>query len=118
LTPWWCCPGGIVRGGGATTVGVNMLPPLGLRPFSVGDAGALLAGVLVVVVVVPDGASFPPLPHAVMSELVATSTAAPATTTARRPPRPEVIMHLPVYERRSLAVSRLLPAWDASPTTE
>jgi hypothetical protein len=47
-----CWPGGTVGAGGARTEGVKRLPPVGLMLFSVGAAGALLAGAGVVVVVV------------------------------------------------------------------
>ena len=79
-------------GGGAITVGVNMLPPVGLMLFSVGvGVGDGDGDVVVVGVVVPDGASLPPLPHAVASELRAINSAAPPTTTGRRIKRVAVI---------------------------
>src|SRR5258708_38416683 len=50
-----CCPGGTAGAGGALTPGVNRLPPVGLRLFSVG-AGVLDGDdVVVVVVAVVDG---------------------------------------------------------------
>jgi hypothetical protein len=47
-----CRPGGTLGAGVADTGGVNRLPPVGLMPFSVGEAGALLDGDVVVVGVV------------------------------------------------------------------
>jgi hypothetical protein len=72
----------MVGGGGATTVGVNLLPPLGLKDFSVGDTGGLLDEGLSV-----DGASLPLLPQPAASELTARSAAAQDVTTLRRPTR-------------------------------
>jgi hypothetical protein len=59
---------------------VNLLPPLGLRDFSVGDAGALLDEGLGV-----DGASLLLLPQPAASELTASTAAAQAVTVLRRP---------------------------------
>jgi hypothetical protein len=70
----------MVGAGGATTGGVNLLPPLGLRDFSVGDAGALLDEGLDV-----DGGSVALLPQPAASELTARSVAAQAVTALRRP---------------------------------
>jgi hypothetical protein len=55
--------------------------------FSVGDAGALLAGaeLVVVVVVVLDGLPPPPPPHAAVSAPIAMIAAPPAITPRRRP---------------------------------
>jgi len=81
-----CCPGGTFGAGVAVTGGVKRLPPVGLMLFSVGDAGALLAGaslVVVVVVVVLDGLSPPPPPHAAVSAPIAMIAAPPATTPRR-----------------------------------
>jgi hypothetical protein len=65
------------------------LPPVGLMLFSVGGAGALLAGagvvvVVVVVVLVVDGAWGELLPQAVVIAPIAMSTAPPATASRRR----------------------------------
>ena len=70
----------MVGGGGATTVGVNLLPPLGLRDFSVGETGALLVEGLGV-----EGASLPLLPQPAASELTTRSAAVQAVTVLRRP---------------------------------
>jgi len=69
----------MVGGGGATTVGVNLLPPLGLRDFSVGNTGALLDEVLGVA-----GASVSLLPQPAASELTASTAAAQAVSAPRR----------------------------------
>ena len=82
-----CCPGGTFGAGVAVTGGVKRLPPVGLMLFSVGDAGALVAGAELVVegvVVVLDGLSLPPPPHAAVSAPIAMIAAPPATTPRRR----------------------------------
>lgn len=70
-------PAPSVGAGGATTGGVNLLPPLGSNDFSVGDTGALEEGVPLGDVVL-DGASLLPLPHPATSELKAMKMEAPA----------------------------------------
>ena len=97
-----CCPGGTVGAGGATTPGVNRLPPVGLMVFSVGAgaAGALLLGgaevvAVVVGVVVLDGACFPLLPHPAVS-VPSPINAAPAATATMRRPKREFIDSIPV----------------------
>jgi hypothetical protein len=87
-----CCPPGTFGAGVAVTGGVNRLPPVGLMLFSVGDAGALLAGAELlggVVAVVLDGLSLPPPPHAAVSVLIAMIAAPPAKTPRCRPKRRE-----------------------------
>jgi hypothetical protein len=82
--------------------GVNRLPSVGLRLFSVGaagaalDGGAVLDGVVVVVegVVVVDGAWLPPLPHPAVSAPIAMRAAPPAIANMRRPIRFELIVNL------------------------
>jgi len=67
------------------------LGPFGVRLFSVGDSGALLAGagdevvvVVVVVVLVVVGAWLPLVPQAVVNAPIAMSKAPPATASRRR----------------------------------
>lgn len=85
-----CTPGGSVGAGSAFTGGVNRLPPVGLRLFSVGDTGALDGAVVevvvvgVVVVVVLDGAGLSLLPHAAINVPSPISIAAGATARRRR----------------------------------
>lgn len=65
--------------------GVKRLPPVGLMPFSVGDGGAALVGVVVVVVVVVDveGAWPPLLPHPAVNAPI-TIRAPPPTAAIKR----------------------------------
>jgi hypothetical protein len=101
-------PGVAVGAGGASTVGVNKLPPVGLICFSVG-AGAGAAGALVVAgadvvavvvgVVVLDGASFLPVPQPAVSAPNAMSAAPLETTTVRRTERREYMV-IPIYTSR------------------
>jgi hypothetical protein len=64
--------------------GVNRLPPVGLMTFSVGDGGAALEGVVVIVVVVGvEGACSPLLPHPARSAPIAISAPPPITATRR-----------------------------------
>ena len=77
---------------------------MGLMSFCVGDAGALLAGVLGVVVVVVvgvvmDGAWLPLPPHAAVSAPIAMSAAPPATAKRRRPKRCESILQSYLFRR-------------------
>jgi hypothetical protein len=81
---------------------VNRLPPVGLRPFSVGDIGAPLGGVavvgvvvVVVVVGVLDGAGPPVLPHPAVNAPSAISIAAEATANRPRVLRREFLMQIP-----------------------
>ena len=64
------------------------MPPVGLMLFSVGDAGALLAGagvvVFVVVVLVVVGVWLPLVPQAVVNAPTAMRTAPLATASRRR----------------------------------
>src|ERR671937_801398 len=84
-----------VGAGGAFTVGVNRLPPVGLMDFSVGaTVGADVAGALVVVVVVVGvvvSGAFSPWPQAVNKpmEMIA---APPAVAARRRANRPDIMM--------------------------
>jgi hypothetical protein len=73
---------------------VKRLPPVGLTPFSVGDAGAALDGVVVVVVVVEvvEGACCPLVPHAVANAPIAINSE-PLAMVTRRPTRPMFIVH-------------------------
>lgn len=66
--------------------GVNRLPPPGLMPFSVGDGGVALEGVVVVVVVVVDveGACPPLWLHAAVNTPRAISAPPPAPAIKRR----------------------------------
>jgi hypothetical protein len=76
-------PGAAVGADGATAVGLNLLPPLGLRPFSVGDAGALLDIGDVVVGVVVGGAWFSLGLHDETSKVMTISAAPPMTAPMR-----------------------------------
>lgn len=79
------------------TWGVNKLPPVGLRPFSVGDGGAVLVGgavVVVVVVVVVDGAGFSLFAHAAATDPIATRAAQPARAILKRLTRFELMIHV------------------------
>jgi len=66
--------------------GVNKLGPLGSMPFSVGDGGVALDGVVVVIVVVVDvdGACSPLLPQPAVSAPIAISAPPPRTANKRR----------------------------------
>jgi len=79
--PQWS-PGVAVGAGGALTVGEKLLGPPKV-PFSEGDTGTalVLAGVVLVVDV---GASFSPLPHAVIRPAKPTVKATAATADRRR----------------------------------
>lgn len=69
------------------------MPPVGLMPFSVGDAGAALDGVVVVVVVdVVEGACCPLVPHAVASAPIAINRE-PLAMVIRRLTRPIFMVH-------------------------
>jgi hypothetical protein len=74
---------------------------VGLRPFSVGEIGALLGGVGVVVVVVVvvvgvlDGAGPPVLPHPAVNAPSAISIAAEATANRPGVLRREFLMQIP-----------------------
>jgi hypothetical protein len=78
-----------VGAAGAITCGVNRLPPVGLRFFSLGDAVVEGDGdgdgvvVVVVVVVVLDGVWLPPPPHAVKTP-IETAAAMPRLAATRR----------------------------------
>jgi hypothetical protein len=75
-----------VGAGGALMSGVNKLPPVGLMPFSVGEGGGALVGVVVVVVVVVvdvEGA-FSLLAHPAVNAPIAMRAPAPATAIKRR----------------------------------
>lgn len=84
-----------VGAGGAFTVGVNRLPPVGLIDFCVGAtggaevAGALVAGLVVVGVVV--FGAFSPWPQAV-SKPIEMIAAPPAVAAMRRASRPDLMM--------------------------
>ena len=79
-----CWPGGTVGAAGATTGGVNKLPPVGLMLFSVGAGGVLLvAGLVVVVVVVVDGVGVLLLWHPAVSTPITHSRATPAKANRR-----------------------------------
>jgi hypothetical protein len=85
-----------VGAGGASTDGVNWLPPVGLMVFSVGDTGGatvvVVAVVVVVVVVVLDGVWLPPPPQAAVNPPIAMMAAAPATAGRRRAKRLDLMM--------------------------
>lgn len=89
-----------VAGGGAFTVGVNRLPPVGLIDFSVGSTeggGAGVAGVVVVVVVVVVvgvvvSGAFSLVPHDAVNEIIPTTAAPPAMTASRRVNCPDLMM--------------------------
>jgi hypothetical protein len=81
-----------VGAGGAMTGGVNRLPPVGLRFFSVGDTDVAGDGVVVVVVVVVlDGVWLPPPPQAVKTPME-TKAAMPRLAATRRVSRRFFIM--------------------------
>ena len=77
-----CVPGMAVGAGGASTVGLKLFAPPGVRLFSVGDTDVV---VVVVVVVVLEGAGDSLLLHAV-SEPMAMIAPPPATSARRRNP--------------------------------
>ena len=77
-------PGGSVGAGGALISGVNRLPPVGLMPFSVGDGGVALVGVVVVVVVDVEGAWPPLLPHPAVNAPITIRAPQPAAAIRRR----------------------------------
>jgi hypothetical protein len=84
--------------GVACTGGVNRLPPLGLMLFSVGEAGVLLDGGVVVVVdvvVEAGGAWLPALPQAAITAPKAMSAATPRTAATRRQTRSEFMSSSP-----------------------
>jgi hypothetical protein len=84
--------------GVARTGGVNRLPPLGLMLFSVGDAGVLLGGGVVVVVdvvVEAGGAWLPALPQAAITVPTPMSAAPPRTAAKRRPTQSEFMSSSP-----------------------
>ncbi|WP_445165856.1 hypothetical protein ACTXG7_18440 [Mycolicibacterium sp. Dal123E01] len=91
-------PGASVGAGGATTDGVNLLPSVGLIPFSVGVAGVVLvAGDVVVdvgVVVEVGGAGFSLLLHEETNDAIAMSAAPPATAAIRVPKEGECMKFL------------------------
>ena len=95
--PCRCTPGGSVGAGGASTLGVNRLPPFGSIDFSVGAtvadevAGVVVDVVVVVVVVVLEGASLPFDPHAAVRPPNAISAAHPAVRPIRRTTTREAI---------------------------
>jgi hypothetical protein len=70
---------------------VNKLPPVGLMPFSVGEAGALLDGDVVVVGVGVSGAWVPVPPHPAVTAAMPMSVAPPTTAIRRRLARYEFI---------------------------
>jgi hypothetical protein len=74
-----------VAGGGAFTDGVKLLPPVGLRPFSVGDGA-----VVVVVLVVLEGPPDSPPPQAVNAP-IERRAAIPKPAAARRVSRPVML---------------------------
>jgi hypothetical protein len=67
------------------TGGVNLLPPVGLIDFSVGDTD-------VVVGVVLEGLGFSPPPQPAVSAPIATIALPPATSASRRAKRPDFII--------------------------
>jgi hypothetical protein len=72
-------PGTPVGAGGAFTGGLKLLPPVGLRPFSVGEAE--VEGAVVVVVVVLEGPPDSPPPQAVSAPIeIRAATPRPAAT--------------------------------------
>jgi hypothetical protein len=93
-------PGMAVGAGVAWTVGVNRFPPVGLTLFSVGAGGGAPGGgdCVVVVVVVGDWVvvgAFEPLPLQLAIDAAnPATTAAPATTRARRTVSKFFIIHL------------------------
>jgi hypothetical protein len=80
-----------VAGVGALTVGVNLLPPPGSRPFSVGDTDGAVV-VVVVVVVVVDGDSVVLPPQAESAPIATNATAPTPAETLRRVIRCDFIM--------------------------
>jgi hypothetical protein len=96
----------MVGGGGATTLGLNLLPPLGLRDFSVGNTGALLDDGVGV-----DGACVPLLPHPAASELTARSVAAQAVTAVRRPKKTWFTVFPFADQRRDTSPRKFRSAW-------
>src|SRR5664279_3817793 len=70
-----------VAGVGALTVGVNLLPPPGSRPFSVGDTEGAVVVVVVVVVVDGDSSELPPQAD---KAAIATNASAPTPVATRR----------------------------------
>jgi len=88
-----CVPGIAVGAGGAMTGGVNLLPPVGLIDFSVGDTD-------VVVGVVLEGLGFSPPPQPAVSAPMAMIALPPATSATRRAKRPDFnIPDLAFYPR-------------------
>ena len=91
MTPG-CCPAGTDGMGGAVITGLNMLPPVGLKLFSVGEDGVATGlddGVVAVVVVGNrdvvvgvEGACVPVLSHPATAT-IATAAIPPATTITR-----------------------------------
>jgi hypothetical protein len=84
--------------GVACTGGVNRLPPLGLMLFSVGEAGVLLGGGVVVVVdvvVEAGGPWLPALPQAAIRAPIPMSAAPPRTAAKRGPTRSEFMSSSP-----------------------
>jgi hypothetical protein len=74
-----------VGAGGALTVGVNLLPPLGLIDFSVGSTeGAVVLVVVVVVVVDVSGVFFSSFPHAAVKPIMARMATPPTAAETRR----------------------------------
>ena len=73
--------------GGALTVGVNRLPPVGLIDFSVGETD-------VVGVVVDVSGAFSPPPHAAVRPTIATIAVPPATAARRRARRLDLMMQM------------------------
>lgn len=75
----------MVGAGGATAVGLNLLPPVGLSPFSVGVADGLLDSGDVVVDVEGDGdgAWFSFLLHDATNDAIVTNAAPPMTAATR-----------------------------------
>jgi hypothetical protein len=80
-------PGTGFDGGGALTVGVNRLPPVGLIDFSVGVTDTEVVGVVVDV----SGALVPP-PHAAVRPTIATIAVPPATAARRRAKRRDFML--------------------------
>jgi hypothetical protein len=73
-----CVPGMAVGAGGALTLGVNRLPPVGLIDFSVGvTEEEVVAGVV-------DSGAFSPPPHAAVRPIIATIAVPPTAAATRR----------------------------------
>src|SRR5258705_227824 len=91
-----CCPGATAGAGGALTSGVNKLPPVGLMFFSVGEGGAVLGVVTVVVVVVVevDGEGFWLVAQPAATDPIATRAAPAASAVLKRLTRLEFIIHV------------------------